>query len=338
MNRKSLEMDKKIKIALFFTLYFVLFTFAHSYSLFSGSGLGEPVDRPFLFEFELPKELTFESFLLAEFFDIDGKSDKFDITLPHFRYVIPLPKNLAIDIGVDELLNLNFDIQSNTAWNDFAQDSVQRKVKGKGSASTFKIGLGKSFNPFIIELGGFMVFGSAQEKWITDFMSADDACDTMDLKFFGVGGMGLLRWELGKLNINASYFSNSKLTSEEELPYRLKVSAIYALIPRFRFGAGVTKWQAISDEFESVLNFSVGGELDIGKNDSQIIPTLKGGFYTGNWYYDDIKERIGFVGISIPFKSMLKIGLSFEFGKRWNSSFEEKIYRTGIMLQGKESL
>ena len=338
MNRNSLEMNKKIKIALFFTFHFSLCTFAHSYSLFSGTGLGEPVDRPFLFEFELPEELTFESFILSEFFDVDGKSDKFDITLPHFRYVIPLPKNLAIDMGVDELLNLNFDIQSNIAWNDFAQDSVQRKVKGKGSASTFKIGIGKRFKPFIIELGGFMVFGSAQEQWITDFMSAEDACDTMDLTFSGVGGMGFLRWELGKINVNASYFSNSELTVEEELPSRFKVSAIYAPVPKIRIGAGVTKWQSTSGEFEPVLNFSVGGELDIGKSDSQIIPTLQGGFHTGNWYYDDIEEKIGFVGITIPFKSMFKMGLSFEFGKRCNSSFEEKIYRTGIMLQGKESL
>ncbi len=338
MNRKSLIIGKGTKILLLLTTYCLLLSTAHSYSLFSGAGLGEPVDRPFLFEFELPEDLTFESSLLSEIIDADGKATNFEFTLPHFRFVLPLPKKLAIDVGLDELLNLNFDIQSDTIWEDLAQDSVQRRVKGKGSASTFKIGLGKRFEPLIIELGGFIIFGSAQEEWITDFMSANDACDTVDLKFSGAGGLGFMKFELGKFNLAGGYFSNSKLTSEKELPSRFNVSAIYTPIPKIRLGVGVARWNWEGEPFEPMLNFSVGSELDISRGSSQSPITLRGGFYTGNWYYDGIEERKGSLGITIPFKSMLKIDLSFEFGKRWNSTFEEKIYRTCITLQGQEVL
>ena len=319
------------------TSYSLLLTPAYSCSLFSGAGLGELIESSAPFRFELPEELTFECSLLSEIIDADGKATNFEFTLPHFRYTIPLPKNLAIDVGLDELLNLNFFLQSDTVWEDLAQDSVQRRVQGKGSASSFKIGIGKRFKPLVIELGGFLIFGSSQEEWITDFVSFADACDTIALKFSGAGGMGFLKLEFSKFSLNANYSSSSKLTSLDELPSKFKASAFYAPVPRLKLGVGITRW-GWSEPFEPMLNFSFGSELNIGRSDSQTAPTLRGGFYTGNWYYENIKQRVGWLEIGIPFKSMLKVDLSFEFGKRWNSLFEEKIYRTEITLQGRESL
>ncbi|MDI6839907.1 MAG: hypothetical protein QMD71_03475 [bacterium] len=321
---------------------FLLLGSAYCYSLFSGGGLGEPVEvqnaayigMGGIQKFKLPSQLTFEFSMVLEIVDEDGKATNFDFTLPYVRYVLPLPKEVApqgmgIDIGLNEVLNLNFDIHS--PWEELYGDSVQRRVKSRGSASIGKIGIGKNFSSIAVELGGFVVFGSAQEEWVTDFKTMHDAYDTLRLKFFGPGYLASIGLDFWKFGLSASYLSHAKLTSNTNLPSRVVASISYTPIEKATVEIGVTSWQW-SSPFKPMNRVSVGGKYEI----SPLI--LRCGFYTNNWYYGDIKERVGALGLGIPLKSLCTIDLSFEFGKRWNPILEERIYRACITLQGKESL
>ncbi|MCK4352364.1 hypothetical protein KAW65_03040 [candidate division WOR-3 bacterium] len=343
----------RLRIILFLlpTSYFLLPTSSYAYSLFSGIGLGEPVEAYTalsrgmggLYKFELPRELTFECSFLSEIIDENGKATNFDFTLPYIRYIIPLPKGIGIDIGLNEVLNLNFDIESQWEWDATALDSVQRRVKGKGSASMAKIGIGKkwrsgevgsgNYKYITFEVGGFWVFGSAQEEWVTDFINLHDvyAYDTLNLNFSGRGGMAYISGKFNKFNLSAAYFSGANLTSKSDLPTRFKAAIWYTPIPKLNLGIGLINWRW-KTPFKPMTRFSLGSEWTF--------PTviLRGGFYKGNWYYGDIKEMIGSLGLSIPLKSLLSIDLSFEFGRRWSPLLEERIYRTCITLQGKEIL
>lgn len=344
-----------LRIFLLLTTNYGLLTTGYCYSLFSSAGLGEPVDiwsaetrgMGGLFKQEIPKDLTFECSLLFESVETHcnvplqvGGTKNFDFTLPRFRFLLPLPRSTAIDIELNELLDLNFDLQDE--WQEFAGDSVQRRVKGRGSVSTGKVGACKTITLLSIEAGGFVVFGSSIEEWVADFGRMDDACDTVNLKFGGAGGMGSVGLELGKFNLSAGYFSASRLSSKNRLPQRFKSSMIFRPMDKIKMGVGITQWQW-QEPFKPMRRVSIGGEINIGRAGTSPAPTLRAGFYTGNWYYEiyehgAVHENVGSLGIGVLLKSLCKIDLSFEFGKRYTSLLEEKIYRICISFQGRENL
>ncbi|MBI4721729.1 MAG: hypothetical protein HY769_01805 [Candidatus Stahlbacteria bacterium] len=259
--------DAKIKIIFLFVFCFLSSVPCYGYSIFSSAGLGEPVytsdakERGMggVFKFDTYKDLAFEFSTLTEAIDTDGKATNFDLTLPQFRFSLPLPKSMAINVGLNEVLNLNFDIQDN--WQKCAGDSVQHRITGKGSASTGKVSVCKTLTPVSIEVGGFIVFGSAFEEWITDFGTITDTRDVINMKFNGLGGMGTALLDMGKINLTANYFSSSRLTAKTNLPQRLATSLIFAPTEKFRIGAAITRWQWEKPFTPMQLNQSTKNQL-----------------------------------------------------------------------------
>lgn len=362
INRKSLIRNRLgvrsflliTSYLLFLTSHFLLPTSIHAYSLFSGAGLGEPIDgytaqaRALggLNHFELPQKLTLELSFMSEVISCqsaDGDEDEVfkthDFTLPAMRYFLPLPRGFGIDLGINEVLNLDFDIESDTL--EYAGEPYLSRVTGRGSASIAKIGIGKHLGPTALELGGFWAFGSATEEWVTDFINLRDTYDTLSSKFFGSGVMGCFAFNLDRLSFSAQYFSNAQLISQPEadqlsaerleFPARFSTSIWVKPAPQVIIGGGISRW-FWSDSFAAMTKFSLGGEWKV----RPII--LRGGVYTTTWYYGDVQEKVGSLGIGIPLKSLCTIDFSFEFGKRQGYGLEETIYRACITIAGKEEL
>jgi hypothetical protein len=315
---------------------------AYSYSLFSGAGLGEPIETwnarargmGGVFKFDPLTDLTYECSMLFESINSDGKAENVDFTLPYFKFWLPLPKMTAIDVELNQILNLDFDLQDQ--WREFDDDSVQRRVVGKGSASVARAGVCKTLSPLSVEVGGFMVLGSSIEEWTTDFGGMTDVRDTVGMKFSGAGGMGLVGLELGKFDLSAGYSSGSGLSSKTRLPQRFKASVFFSPLEYVTLAGGISRWEW-EEPFDPMSRISVGGEMDVR------FVTLRAGFHTGNWYYGipdhgAIKETIGSAGLGISLKSLCQMDLSLEYGKRGNSLFEEKVWRIGVTFQGRETL
>jgi hypothetical protein len=330
---------KKIYII---SLLVVSVSTAYSYSLFSGAGLGEPIETwnarargmGGVFKFSSFTDLTYECSALFESVDSDGKAENVDFTLPYFKFWLPLPKMTAIDVELNQILNLDFDVESQ--WEEFGEDSVQRRVRGRGSASVGRVGVCKTLAPLTIEAGGFVVFGSSTEEWTTDFGGMTDVHDTEGMEFSGAGGMGLVGVELWKFDLSVGYFSNSDLSLKTRLPQRFKASVFFSPLDRVRLAGGISRW-GWEEPFDPMARISVGGEMDVRT------VTLRAGFHTGNWYfeipeYGAIRETVGSAGIGISLKSLCQMDLSVEYGKRGNSLFEENVWRVGITFQGRETL
>lgn len=311
-----------------------LLIFLFSYSIFSCRELGEPVfssdartrSMGGLYHFYLPKSLTIELSILQEIINTNGKAKNFDFRLPNFRYILPLPKNIIIDGSISELLNLNFDIQSD--WKKLGQDSLQYRIKGRGSVSLAKVCVGWWSKFFSSEVGYSYIFGSSSEEWIIDFGSITDRYDTLILNFSGNGWTFSSNVNLWKINLNTCFFSGSNLMLDKKLPREIIGSIILNITENITIGSGIDYW----NWDEPMKKNSFGAEF----NYRNIF--YRCGYYNNNWYYDNIKEKVLSFGLGFPFKSLCIIDVSFEFGERSNNDIFEKIYRACITLQGQEEL
>lgn len=309
-------------------MYILIFVF--NYSIFSCNGLGEPIlsydaktrSMGGIYNFYLPRFLTIEISMLNEVVNTYEKMQNYSFTLPYFRFTLPLPKNFVIDADIKELLNLNFDIESE--WEQFGADSLRRIIKGRGSVSMAKFCIGLSRNIFSIEGGSFFVFGNLLEEWITDFVSIKDSYDTLILNFEGLGWSYSSSINLWKINLNTGFLSGSNLP----LPRKITSSIILKITENFLLGSGIDYWEWSTP----ITKISFGSEF----NYKNIL--VRSGFYNNNWYYGNIKEKVASFGLGFSFKSLCTIDLSFEYGKRSDGIIYEKIYRSCINLKGWEEI
>jgi hypothetical protein len=311
-------------------------TRVYSYSMFSSQGFGEPTTDIRLVKIDIPQDWTFGIDFTGELLKTyhgNANVSNFDFTVPSIEWQLPLPKGLGIAISMNEILNLNYDILSPTG--KIGSDSVFRNIKSRGSVSTVNIVGGKKFDGFATaEVGGFLLFGSADEEWKTNFIrynSVTDTAvfyDTLSSEFSGAGIIGNVGLKMGNLELGINYCSESNLSSLGKLPQRIKTSLVYSFNSDIKIGFGTEDW-LFPKPYVSLSKQSIIGEY--GKKTA-----FRAGVYKKDWYYGDIKEQGGLLGITLPFKSMLKIGLTGEYGERNNGVFYEKVYKAYLTMQGRE--
>lgn len=308
-----------------------------SYSIFSGAGLGEPIyNDEFSRMFsgavsggEIPKDLTFECSFRGEFVTTKKdnlESQTFGFTFPYFKYFLPLPKKMGVEVGLSELLNLDYEVEDSIRH--LGPDSVIRSVSSKGSANSFNVGFGGKVGALSLLAGGFIVFGSGTEVWQTNFVNlSQSSYDTLQLNFEGKGGLLALGFNFGNFKFSGKYFSEANLTTATKLPARLNTSILFSS-NKFKIGGVIEKWFWLGN-YKETTKYSLGVEWD----------KLYIGGYTTNWYYGDIKEKAGCLGVRIPFASLCNLSLNCELGQRGKLyGLEETFYRLNLTLCGKEEL
>lgn len=311
----------------------------YSYSLFSGEDIGEPNTDIRLVKVNIPKEWCFEiafsgelvrsSYLKADSVNVSN----FDFTVPYLEWTLPLPKELGVTIGVNEIFNINYDILSPTE--KIGSDSVFLNVKSRGSVSAINLIGDKNFGNFAtVGMGVSLLFGSVDEQWIANHIRYGTVTDTAEFydtvssTFSGTGIIGNIGVRIGKMELGVSYLGKSTLNNADKLPERVRTSLSYNIVSDFRIGFGTEDWLFV-EPYKPLSKLTIIGEF--GKKTK-----YKAGVYKKDWYYGDIKEKGGMLGVNLPFKSMLQLGLTGEYGTRDNGTLCEKTYRIYLTIQGKE--
>ncbi|MDD5528491.1 MAG: hypothetical protein PHX21_00505 [bacterium] len=312
----------------------------YSYSLFSGANIGEPNTDIRLVKINVPKEWCFEiafsgelvrsSYLKADSLNVSN----FDFTVPYLEWTLPLPKGFGVAIGVNEIFNINYDILSSTEKIEGSSDSVFHNIKSRGSLSSINLIGDKNFGNFAtVGMGVALLFGSVDEQWAATHTrgTATDTTfyDTISSTFSGTGLIGNIGIRIGKAELGVSYLGKSTLNSDNELPVRVRTSLSYNIISDFKIGFGTEDW-LFADPGIPLSRLAITGEF--GKKTK-----YKAGVYKKDWYYGNIKEKGGMLGVNLPFKSMLQLGLTGEYGTRDDGTLCEKTYRVYLTIQGKEA-
>lgn len=334
----------------------------YSYSLYSSSGLGEPITKVGLLKVNTPKDWVFEVRFLGEVVNVSEDTigdSKFDFTIPYVSWELGLPKvasgELGLSAGLEELLNFNYDITS--SWEKIGSDSVYREISSRGSASLLKLSskwsVPESFLSRIghlelldFEFGGFIIFGSAQEAWTNNFSAGcANSYDTLEIDFNGCGIMGGLGIKIGGVEGAINYFNNSSSgvvfrDKKCEFPARIISSLNYDVTQDIKVGIGFENW-AFSEPYIPLREYSLMTEFGFPSLSTRK-PKFSLGGYSKEWYYNDITEKGGTFGFNIPLKSLCLLGMNIEYGERGTDSgacagIKEKVYKIYISIRGMES-
>ncbi|MDD2890008.1 MAG: hypothetical protein PHE49_05135 [bacterium] len=311
----------------------------YSYSLFSGEDIGEPNTDIRLVKVNIPKEWCFEIAFSGElarssYLEADSISvSHFDFTVPYIEWILPLPKNFGVTIGVNEIFNINYDIISPIEQIGIGSDSVFRNIKSRGSISAINLIGDRNFGNFAtIGLGASFLFGSVDEQWIANHIrygtvtDTTEFYDTLSSTFSGAGIMGNIGLRFGKVELGASYLGKSTLNNSNKLPDRIRTSLSYNVISDFKIGFGTEDW-LFENPYKPLSRLAITGE--VGKKTK-----YKAGVYKKEWYYGNVREKGGMLGLNLSLKSMLQLGLTGEYGTRDNGTLCEKTYRIYLTIQG----
>lgn len=249
-----------------------------------------------------------------------------------FQAAVPLPLTGRLVLGLDQRLNQDFDI-----WSESTSSSYRRNVIGRGGVYALRAGLAKSFlDRFCIGFEYNHYLGAAREDW-RFYSGSLFSTDTVEINYSGSGlraGASYQSPRFGaaviyepQLEMTANRFMRIHgVTADSVRTYRLR-------LPCFT-GAGITfsplerlslvaaaefrPWSgAAADDtllgYRDVLRVSAGGEFDLLEN----VP-LRFGYSHQNWYFDaaggKIVEHAVSLGSGLPipkFGSLDFAGLVF---------------------------
>ncbi len=310
-------------------------------SVFSSLGYGEYVDFGDAVErgmggakvFLTPDVHTFKVTFLADFIritDKDNVRDDHEFSLYDIDYFLPLPNKFGMAISLTNVLTRNFYIESRD--NQLGDIRYDRTVEGSGGVYITSATVYKSFHNISFGLGGIVSFGETQEIWETNFTSSeyDKTVEVIYDSLYGYGIKPQLRLNYEKIDISLGY---SHYFDSAELPSQASISLFYKINPEWTAATNfdMEMWNSIDDDYSTGTNLGLGISNRMGRY------TLRSGVFSRSWYYKDIHEMGGCLGISYLYPDRLgELSLGLEVGKRSWEDIEEMYTRLSLTLCGRE--
>lgn len=243
-----------------------------------------------------------------------------DVRPAAFQTAVPLPLTGRLILGLDQRLNQDFDV-----WSESVPDSYRRHVIGRGGVYALRAGLAKSFfEHFCIGLEYDHHLGAAREDWqFHTGTGSSYSTDTVEIDYSGSGlragasfqtsrlGAGLLYEP--RLGLTALRYTRVHgVTADSLRTYRLRLPHVIGIgitgspleklrliaALEYRPWAGATADDAILG-YQNTWRASVGSEFDLLEN----VP-LRLGYSHQNWYYNSVEgpivEHAASIGSGLP--------------------------------------
>jgi hypothetical protein len=334
----------------FATVLIILFpSYAWSYSVFSGDGMGEVIwgnaidrGRGSISDLSIPKATAFELSFSSDFISSrEGKNRRndFAFNLPATRYYIPLPDEFGLDLGLRNFLNMDFNIQS--PQDTIGAEAFTQYINGKGGVNIASLEVTKKIKNLSIKGGLSFLFGSFVEKWTTDFDEGEDIVDTLEMNFSGKGITFALSYRFEELTLALTYAFPVKVKGKNHnysFPWVRELTALYKINDKLNILSGfwASPWGDFKVDGNSpTTKFLSSSKISFGMEYFKESTTLRCGFYHMSWYYGDIEENILSMGIGVPFKDG-EVNFSLEFGRRSNPDIAEDVIRLCATFIGTE--